>query len=136
MSQAAGGTLVRPGAGHGFGRQIILVFSSAFMLLERGKRDGHVRGVRGGATMMADMEKDLGKFIGEQNPFAQEMRLPPHWQTDEAVVSFPSVADFWAKLMQDLTSAVSKVIRIKYTVEGQPEQKTYSLYLAYASEEE
>jgi hypothetical protein len=33
-------------------------------------------------------------------------------------------------------TAVSKVIRIKYTVEGQPEQKTYSLYLAYASGEE
>ena len=86
--------------------------------------------------MMADMEKDLGKFIGEQNPLTQEMRLPPHWQTDERVVSFPSVADFWATLMQDPSSAVSKVIRIRYTVEGQPEQKTYSLYLAYASGEE
>jgi hypothetical protein len=86
-------------------------------------------------TMMADVEKDLGTFIREQNPFTQEMRLPPHWQTDETVVTFPSVADFWAKLMQDPNSAVSKVIRITYTVEGQPEQKTYSLYLAYASGE-
>ena len=85
---------------------------------------------------MADMETDLGKFIGEQNPFTQEMRLPPHWQTEETVVSFPSVADFWTKLMQAPSTAVSKVIRIKYTVEGQPEPKTYSLYLAYASEEE
>jgi hypothetical protein len=85
--------------------------------------------------MTADMERDLGKFIGEQNPFT-EMRLPPHWQTDETVVSFPSVVDFWAKLMQDPNTAVSKVIRIKYTVEGQPAQKTYSLYLAYASGEE
>jgi hypothetical protein len=85
---------------------------------------------------MADMEKELGKFIGEQNPFPHEMRLPPHWQTDERVVTFPSVADFWAKLMQDPSSAVSKVIRITYTVEGQPEHKTYSLYLAYGSEEE
>jgi hypothetical protein len=75
-------------------------------------------------TVMADMEQDLGKFIGEQNPFPQEMRLPPHWQTDETVVSFPSVADFWAKLMQDPNSAVSKVIRIKYTVEGQPAWRT------------
>ena len=86
--------------------------------------------------MTADLEKDLGKFIGEQNPFTQEMRLPPHWQTDETIVSFPSVADFWAKLMQAPNAAVSKVIRIKYTVEGKPEPKTYSLYLAYASEEE
>jgi hypothetical protein len=85
--------------------------------------------------MTADMEKDLGKFIGEQNPFT-EMRLPPDWQTNETIVSFPSVTDFWAKLMQDPNTAVSKVIRIKYTVEGQPEQKTYSLYLAYASGEE
>jgi hypothetical protein len=85
--------------------------------------------------MTADMEKDLGKFIGEQNPFT-EMRLPPDWQTKEAIVTFPSVTDFWAKLMQDPNTAVSKVIRIKYTVEGQPEQKTYSLYLAYASDEE
>ena len=85
---------------------------------------------------MADMEKDLGKFIGEQNPFTQEMRLPPAWQTDETIVSFPSVADFWAKLMQAPNAAVSKVIRIQYTVEGQPAQNTYSLYLAYASGEE
>ncbi len=85
---------------------------------------------------MADMAKDLGTFIREQNPFTQEMRLPPNWQTDERIVTFPTVADFWAKLMQDPTSAVSKVIRITYAVEGQPEQKTYSLYVAYASEEE
>jgi hypothetical protein len=64
------------------------------------------------------------------------MRLPPNWQTDETVVSFPSVADFWTKLMQAPNTAVSKVIRITYTVEGQPAPKTYSLYLAYASEEE
>jgi hypothetical protein len=38
--------------------------------------------------------------------------------------------------MQDPNTAVSKVIRIKYTVEGQSAQKTYSLYLAYASGEE
>jgi hypothetical protein len=87
-------------------------------------------------TIMADMEKDLGKFIGEQNPFTQEMRLPPAWQTDETIVSFPSVADFWAKLMQAPNTAVSKVIRIRYTVEGKPEHQTYSLYVAYASEEE
>ncbi len=86
--------------------------------------------------MTADMEKDLGKFIGEQNPFTQAMRLPPDWHTNETIVTFPSVADFWAKLMQDPNTAVSTVIRIKYTVEGQPEQKTYSLYLAYASGEE
>jgi hypothetical protein len=85
--------------------------------------------------MTADMEQALGKFIGEQNPFT-EMRLPPNWQTDETIVTFPSVTDFWAKLMQDPTTAVSKVIRIKYTGEGQPTQKTYSLYLAYASDEE
>jgi hypothetical protein len=85
---------------------------------------------------MADMEQELGRFIRDQNPFTQEMRLPPHWQTDERIVTFPSVADFWATLMQDPSSAVSKVIRIQYTVEGQPAQKTYSLYLAYASEEE
>ena len=85
--------------------------------------------------MTADMEKDLGKFIGEQNPFT-EMRLPPDWQTHETIVTFPSVTDFWAKFMQDPNTAVSKVIRIKYTVKGQPEQKTYSLYLAYASDEE
>ena len=84
---------------------------------------------------MADMEKDLGTFIREQNPFPA-MRLPPDWHTDETIVTFPSVADFWAKLMQDPSSAVSKVIQITYTVEGQPEQKTYSLYIAYASEEE
>jgi hypothetical protein len=101
------------------------------MLLEREKHDGHIIWVRGGAIIMADREKDLGTFIGEQ-----EMRLPPDWQTDETIVTFPSVADFWAKLMQDPSSAVSKVIRIKYTAEGQPEQKTYSLYIAYASEEE
>jgi hypothetical protein len=85
--------------------------------------------------MTADMEKDLGKFIGEQNPFT-EMRLPPDWQTNETIVTFPSVTDFWATLMQDPNTAVSKVIRIKYTVEGQPAQNTYSLYLAYASGEE
>jgi hypothetical protein len=85
--------------------------------------------------MTADMEQALGKFIGEQNPFA-EMQLPPGWQTDETSVTFPSVTDFWAKLLQDPKAAVSKVIRIQYTVEGQPEQKTYSLYLAYASDEE
>jgi hypothetical protein len=45
------------------------------------------------------------------------------------------VTDFWATLMQDPNTAVSKVIRITYTVEGQPEQKTYSLYLAYAADE-
>ena len=86
--------------------------------------------------MMADIEQELGKFIGEQNPFTQEMRLPPYWQSNETVVSFPSVAEFWAKLMQDPNAAVSKVIRITYTVEGQPEPNTYSLYLAYASGEE
>ena len=85
--------------------------------------------------MTADMEQALGKFIGEQNPFA-EMRLPPGWQTDETIVTFPSVTDFWAKLMQDPKTAVSKVVRIRYTVEGQPAQHTYSLYLAYASDEE
>ena len=85
--------------------------------------------------MTPDMEQDLGKFLGEQNPFA-EMRLPPDWQTDETVVTFPSVTDFWTKLMQDPHTAVSKVIRIKYTVEGQPAQNTHSLYLAYASDEE
>jgi hypothetical protein len=85
--------------------------------------------------MTADMEQALGKFIGEQNPFA-EMRLPPGWQTDETIVTFPSVTDFWAKLMQDPKTAVSKVVRIQYTVEGQPAQKTYSLYLAYASGED
>jgi hypothetical protein len=84
--------------------------------------------------MTADMEQALGKFIGEQNPFAG-MRLPPDWHTDETIVTFPSVTDFWAKLLQDPTTAVSQVIRIKYTVEGQPEPKTYSLYLAYASGE-
>ena len=86
-------------------------------------------------AMTADMEQALGQFIGEQNPFA-EMRLPPGWQTDEASVTFPSVTDFWAKLMQDPNTAVSKVVRITYTVAGQPEPKTYSLYLAYASEAE
>jgi hypothetical protein len=85
--------------------------------------------------MTADMEQALGQFIGEQNPFA-EMRLPPSWQTDETIVTFPSVTDFWAKLLQDPKTAVSKVIRIRYTVEGQPAQNTYSLYLAYASDEE
>ena len=45
--------------------------------------------------MTADMEQALGKFIGEQNPF-MEMRLPPDWQTDETIVTFPSVTDFWA----------------------------------------
>ena len=84
---------------------------------------------------MAEMDKDLGTFIREQNPFAA-MRLPPDWQTNETIVTFPSVTDFWAKLMQDPNTAVSKVIRIKYTIEGKPEQQTYSLYLAYASEEE
>jgi hypothetical protein len=87
-------------------------------------------------TIMADMATDLGTFIGEQNPFTQAMRLPPGWQTDETVVSLPSVADFWATLMQDPKAAVSKVIRIRYTVEGPPAPKPYSLYLAYASEEE
>ena len=85
--------------------------------------------------MTADMEQALGQFIGEQNPFA-EMRLPPDWQSNETVVTFPSVTDFWAKLMQDPNTAVSKVIRIRFTVEGQPEQKAHSLYLAYASGEE
>jgi hypothetical protein len=85
--------------------------------------------------MTADMEMDLGKFIGEQNPFT-EMRLLLDWQTNETTVTFPSLTDFWAKLMQDPNTAVSKVIRIKYTVEGQPAQNTYSLYLAYASGEE
>ena len=85
---------------------------------------------------MADMEKDLGTVILEQNPFTPAMRLPPDWHTDEAIVTFPSVTDFWARLMQDPNTAVSKVIRIKFTVEGQPEQKTHSLYLAYASGEE
>jgi DNA-binding GntR family transcriptional regulator len=84
---------------------------------------------------MADMEQDLGTFIREQNPFP-EMRLPPDWQTNETIVTFPSVTDFWAKLMQDPHTAVSKVIRITYTAEGQPAQKTYSLYLAYAADEE
>jgi hypothetical protein len=37
--------------------------------------------------MTADMEKDLGTFIREQNPFTQEMWLPSHWQTDERVLS-------------------------------------------------
>jgi hypothetical protein len=46
------------------------------------------------------------------------------------------VTDFWAKLMQDPNTAVSKVIRITYTVEGQPEQNTHSLYIVYASGEE
>jgi hypothetical protein len=50
--------------------------------------------------MTADMEQALGKFIGEQNPFT-EMRLPPDWQTDETIVTFPSVTDVWATLMQD-----------------------------------
>jgi hypothetical protein len=86
--------------------------------------------------MTSDLQKALGQFISEQNPFTQEMRLPPHWQTDETIVTFPSVADFWAKLMQAPNVSVSKVIRIKYTIEGKPEQQTYSLYLAYASEEE
>jgi hypothetical protein len=86
-------------------------------------------------AMTADMEQALGKFIGEQNPFT-EMRLPPDWQTDETIVTFPSVTDFWATLMQDPNTAVSKVTRIRDTGEGQPEQKTYSLYLAYASDEE
>jgi hypothetical protein len=86
-------------------------------------------------AMTADMEQALGKFIGEQNPFA-EMKLPADWPTDETIVTFPSVTDFWAKLMQDPKTAVSKVIRIAYTVEGQPEQNTYSLYLAYASDTE
>jgi hypothetical protein len=86
-------------------------------------------------AMTADMEQALGKFIGEQNPFT-EMKLPPDWQTDERIVTFPSVTDFWAKLMQDPNTAVSKVIRIQYTVEGQPEQKAYSLYLTYASDAE
>jgi hypothetical protein len=88
------------------------------------------------SAMTADMEQDLGKFIGEQNPFTPAMRLAPDWQTDETIVTFPSVTDFWATLMQDPNTAVSKVIRIQYTVEGQPEQKTYRLYLAYASGEE
>jgi hypothetical protein len=85
--------------------------------------------------MTADMEQALGKFIGEQNPFA-EMRLRPDWQTDETIVTFPSVTDFWAKLMQDPNTAVSKVVRITYTVAGQPEPNTYSLYLAYAADAE
>jgi hypothetical protein len=85
---------------------------------------------------MADMETDLGTFIREQNPFTQEMRHPPHRQTDETVVTMPSVTDFWATLMQDPISTVSEVIRIKDTVEGQPEHKTHSPYLAYAAEEE
>jgi hypothetical protein len=46
------------------------------------------------------------------------------------------VTDFWAKLMQDPNTAVSKVVRIRYTVEGQPEPNTYSLYLAYAADAE
>jgi hypothetical protein len=85
---------------------------------------------------MAGMEQDLGTLIREQNPFTQDMRLPPHWQTDETIVTVPSVADFWATLMQAPNAAVSQVIRIRYTVEGQPAQNTYSLYLAYASGEE
>jgi hypothetical protein len=85
--------------------------------------------------MTADMEQALGKFIGEQNPFA-EMKLPPDWQTEETIVTFPSVTDFWAKLMQDPNTAVSKVVRIRYTVEGPPEQHTYSLYVAYAADAE
>jgi hypothetical protein len=83
---------------------------------------------------MADMAQDLGTCIREQNPFP-EMRLPPDWHADEAIVTFPSVTDFWARLMQDPTTAVSKVIRITYTGEGQPAQKTSSLYIAYASDE-
>jgi hypothetical protein len=85
--------------------------------------------------MTADMETDLGKFIGEQNPFT-EMRRPPDWHTNETIVTCPSVTDFWATRMQDPNTAVSKVIRITYTVAGQPEQNTYRLYLAYASGEE
>lgn len=84
--------------------------------------------------MTAAMAQALGKLIGEQNPFT-EMRLPPDWQTDETIVTFPSVTDFWATLMQDPSSAVSKVIRIRYPGEGQPAPKTYSLSLAYASDE-
>ena len=82
---------------------------------------------------MADMDQELGRFIREQNPFSQAMRLPPHWQTDGAVVTESNVADLWAKLLQDPTYAVSKVLQIKYTIEGQAEQKTYSLYIAYGS---
>jgi hypothetical protein len=73
-------------------------------------------------------------LIGAQNPFT-EMRLPPDWQTDETIITFPSVTDFWATLMQDPNTAVSKVIRIRDAGEGQPAPKTYSLYLAYASDE-
>jgi hypothetical protein len=79
---------------------------------------------------MADMEKDLGTVILEQNPFTPAMRLPPHWQTDEAVVTSSDVAD-----LQDPTYAVSKVLQIKYAFEGQAEQKTYSPYIAYGSGE-
>jgi hypothetical protein len=82
---------------------------------------------------MADMEKELGTFIREQNPFTPAMRLPPHWQTDEAVVTLSNVADLWAKLLQDPQYAVSKVLQIKYTFEGQAEEKTYSVYIAYGS---
>ncbi len=85
---------------------------------------------------MADMEQDLGTCIREQNPFTQAMRLPPAWHTDETIVTVPSVADVWATLMQDPNAAVSKVLRIRYTAEGQPEPNTYRVYLAYASGEE
>ncbi len=84
---------------------------------------------------MADMDKDLGTLIREQNPFP-EMRLPPAWQANETIVTFPSVTDVWARLMPDLPTAVSQVIRITYTVEGQPAQKTSRLSLAYAADEE
>ena len=84
--------------------------------------------------MTADREQALGTCMGEPNPFAA-MRLPPDWPTQETSVTVPSVTDFWATLMQDPNTAVSQVIRIKDTVEGQPGQQTSSLSLAYAADE-
>ena len=83
--------------------------------------------------MTADREQALGTCMGEPNPFT-EMRLPPDWHTDETSVTVPSVTDFWATLMQDPNTAVSQVIRIKDTIEGQPAQKTSSLSLAYEAD--
>ena len=72
---------------------------------------------------MADLEQELGRFIREQNPFTREMRLPPHWQTDERIVTFPSAADVWATLLQDPSSAVSKVVRISTPSRASPRRK-------------
>ncbi len=77
-------------------------------------------------AMATQMECDLGEFIRQQNPYTQNMQLPPDWkaksETDTSV-------NYW--YFKGAPLRVKKAIRVLYTYVENGKTETEHLLIGY-----